>query len=62
MSAIGRIAYEAYSRHSDGKSLVSGDLLPLWPEMPLHIRQAWDAAAGAVAAAGEGPPLDDDDE
>lgn len=60
MSMIGRIAYEAYSRHSEGRSLVNGDPLPLWPEMPLHIRQAWDAAAEAVAEAGEGPPLNDE--
>lgn len=50
MSELGRIAYEAYSKHSGGKSLISGVPLPFWPEVPGSVRAAWDAAALAVAA------------
>jgi hypothetical protein len=49
MSELGRVAYEAYCKQSDGKSLISGDQLLFWPEVPGAVRAAWDAAAAAVA-------------
>lgn len=49
MSKLGRTGYEAYARHAEHKSLISGEPLPLWPELPEPIRQAWDAAADAIA-------------
>lgn len=50
MSELGRLAYEAYARHAAYRSLVTGQMLPLWPEQAAEIREAWDAAAAAVAA------------
>jgi len=50
MSELGRIAYEGYAKASGHRSLISGQMLPLWPEQAAEIREAWDAAAAAVAA------------
>lgn len=44
----GQIAYEAYSAHTDGRSLVSGDELPAWDEVGEDVQQAWVTAAWAV--------------
>ena len=44
----GEIAYEAYRRESGGVSLVSGDPIPEWDELPAAIRYAWNEAAQAV--------------
>lgn len=51
MPDTARIAYEAYARSTGGKSLVSGDALPAWDDLPQAIRWAWDAAAQAVIRA-----------
>ena len=51
MKDLAEIAYEAYREMSQGKSLVSGQPIPPFAELPPLIRQAWDAAAQAVAAA-----------
>lgn len=48
--AYGRCAYEAYSVSAGGKSLVTGDPLPAWDELPAPVRAAWIAAALAVAS------------
>ena len=48
VSVHGRIAYEAYSRATDGISLVSGDKLPEWDDVEPLIQDAWHAAATAV--------------
>lgn len=48
---LGRTAYDAYSRAASGKSLVSGDRLPSWPELPDPVRDAWIAAALAAIEA-----------
>ena len=45
LNQLGRAAYEAYSHHADGRSLVTGDPLPVWLELPEEIRAAWVAAA-----------------
>lgn len=48
---FGDIAYEAYRQVADGKSLVTGALLPVWDELPERIREAWESAAEAVRTA-----------
>lgn len=47
--AIGREAYEAYARHTNFKSLVSGAPLPQWDGLSDAIRQAWNVSAAWVA-------------
>lgn len=47
---LGMIAYGAYAEHSGGRSLVSGEALPGWYALPGPIKDAWIAAAAAVAA------------
>jgi hypothetical protein len=44
----GKTAYEAYRKHSDGKSLVTGKPIPEWDELHGAIKDAWNAAARAV--------------
>jgi hypothetical protein len=46
--SYGRRAYKAYSWSAGGVSLVSGDPLPPWDELPPEIQRAWVAAASAV--------------
>lgn len=45
---LGRQAYEAYSRHTGGKSLATGADLPTWDALPEPIRQAWIVAAARI--------------
>jgi hypothetical protein len=45
---LGQIAYEAYFKFSDGKSLISGAPLPNWGAQADKIKQAWEAAAEAA--------------
>ena len=44
----GRVAYEAYCKTTDNKSLISGAELPKWEALKPEIRNAWDAAGEAV--------------
>ncbi len=44
----GQIAYEAYRKHSSGKSLVSGHPIPEWDRLPSEIQAAWEAAGCEV--------------
>lgn len=44
----GQIVYEAYVRHAAGVSLVSGQDLPAWHDMPDVIRVGWETGAAAV--------------
>lgn len=44
----GRTAYDAYARKAKGVSLVSGDRLPPWEDLPKKVKDAWLAAAAAV--------------
>jgi hypothetical protein len=46
--SLGQICYEAYVRHTNGKSLVSGQHLPIWHGQRNDIKEAWEAAAEAV--------------
>jgi len=45
---VAKKAYEAYCLYTDNKSLVTGDDLPTWENLPLNIRSAWDASAQAI--------------
>ena len=43
-----RIAYNAYSWETGGKSLATGDSLPSWDDLPRLMQEAWHTAAMAV--------------
>lgn len=43
----GRIAYTAYGRTVQFKNW-QGDPMPSWPELPMHIREAWIVSANVV--------------
>lgn len=45
---LGQVNYEGYYEASGGKSLVSGQPLPLWDKQDPKIQSAWEAAAQAV--------------
>lgn len=47
-ATFGRVAYDAYLRYSDGKSLVTGEALPTWDKQTPDRQAAWDAAADEV--------------
>ena len=47
---LGKIAYEAYYKASNGRSLVSGQQLPTWERQSEEIKEAWESAAAAVKA------------
>jgi len=38
---IGECAYNGYCETSNYKSLISGDELPTWDELPEKIKNAW---------------------
>jgi hypothetical protein len=40
--------YESYCKYTGGKSAVTGDLLPLWDDLPGNIVNAWFAAANGI--------------
>ena len=44
------IAYEAYRKSSGGFSLVTGDPIPEFFQLPARIKDAWFDAAAAVIA------------
>lgn len=46
---LGETAYEAYYEASQGLSLITGEVLPLWEELTTNIKAAWIVAAKAVA-------------
>jgi len=46
---LGVLAYAAYRDYTGGVSLVTGSPLPDWADLTEPIRQAWEAAARAVA-------------
>ncbi len=45
----GRAAYERYLHVSNGKSLISGAVLPAFDELDSRIQEAWRAAADPSA-------------
>jgi hypothetical protein len=48
--AHGRRAYEGYRAYSDGKSLVSGQPIPEFDQLPEQIKRAWQASADYLLA------------
>jgi hypothetical protein len=48
MMAAARKAYEAYAGRAGWKSLVTGDPLPQWADLPGSVMNGWFAAATAV--------------
>jgi hypothetical protein len=49
MIELGKVAYDAYGE-SRGWKVYNGDAMPTWDEQSPELREAWDAAAQAVAA------------
>ena len=47
---LGQIAYDAYATNTGGKSLATGDDLPLWDDLGDEFKTAWIAAARSVLA------------
>jgi hypothetical protein len=52
-SRLAKLAYEAYGKVTGGKNF-RGEPMPAWDDLPEQIRDAWDAAAGAVVDAWQG--------
>lgn len=50
MQFLGKLAYDAYSASTGGRSLISGDKLPEFEALPAKIQSAWEASASAVKA------------
>jgi hypothetical protein len=48
VKTLGQVAYDAYFKKCDGKSLISGAELPVWDKQSPEIKQAWESAAEAV--------------
>ena len=44
----GQIAYEAYRSHTNGKSIATGDSIPVWDDLDERIQAAWMVAGVAV--------------
>lgn len=47
---LGQVAYAAYSTQTGGKSLATGEDLPMWDDLQDVYRTAWQTAARAVIA------------
>jgi hypothetical protein len=41
---IARVGYESYCNYTDWKSVVTGDSLPEWSDLPSGVVNAWFAA------------------
>lgn len=48
MKTYGQIGYEAYRAHTGGKSLATGQEIPLWENLAPVIQSAWEAAGEAI--------------
>lgn len=48
MKERAHIAYDAYVEKAGGVSLVSGESLPQWVDLPPEIQDAWRAVANAL--------------
>jgi hypothetical protein len=46
---FGKVGYDAYCKQTGGVSLISGDKLPEFDALKSAIKDAWAAAAQAVA-------------
>lgn len=49
MTDLGKVAYDAYGE-ARGWKVVGGAPMPTWEEQSQELRDAWSAAAQAVAA------------
>lgn len=45
---LAEIAYTCYRNHTKGKSLASGQLIPLWNDLKPEIQEAWKVAAAGI--------------
>jgi hypothetical protein len=63
---VGQVAYDAYAMNTGGKSLATGDSLPVWDDLSDAWKTAWIAAARAsianATAMSAPPPAEPDDE
>jgi hypothetical protein len=50
VTAFGRVGYEAYAKHTGGKTYDGRDM-PKWQELPGNIRDAWNEAGFAYMTA-----------
>ena len=48
MRSLGEVAYEAYRKYADGKSLLTGLSIPPWSALSEEIKAGWEAAGEAV--------------
>ncbi len=55
MMRAAQAGYEAYAKRSGWKSLVTGDPLPQWRDLPGSVANGWFAAATAVAESLKAP-------
>lgn len=58
----GRAAFEGYRAKTEGISLITGDQLPPWENLPEKVRQAWETAAAAAIASHEARTMPADTE
>jgi hypothetical protein len=42
------MAYNIYKKECNGKPLITGQLLPVWENLPISIRDAWYIAIESV--------------
>lgn len=45
---LGKMAYDGYFQRCQGKSLISGAMLPNWEDQKPEIQEAWHAAGAAI--------------
>lgn len=45
---LGQVAYEAYCDLTKWKSLATGQPLPMWKDLKIEVKSAWEASASAV--------------
>lgn len=50
MKTFGQVGYDAYVNFAGGKSLITGQPLPKWDELPGDVKSAWEAAGGAIVS------------
>lgn len=47
----GKIAYDGYVYNTEGKSLITGEELPKFEDLPVEVQTAWASAAVSVISA-----------
>lgn len=45
---MAKVGYESYAAHTGNKSVVTGDDLPTWEQLPGSVVNAWFAAADGM--------------